>query len=514
MANVSTGISYGRVSDEEQAKGKSVENQLVMCDKYGEQKGITILRRFRDDGKSGRSIEGRPGFLDALDFIKENKVDYFLVSETDRFSRSAHDHQIVKQILKKHGCRLVAVNQPFTEMDTPESTMMDGIMSSINEFYSNLYGAKTSRAMLRKIEKGEWPGWAPIGYKNENTGTKDNPHNEVLQDENQSALVAEAFSLLATGGYNCTDLNGIMYSKGLRSRHGKALPKSSFVAMINSPFYYGMMEFKGQLYPGNHKPLIDKATYDACQARMAALNHHANRERKHSERFFLRSALQCGICGGRMTAEIHNQKNGASYYHCSLTLKKHSNVGQNIRADVLEELIAEQFRKIQFTLPLMERIVARAKEILVETHSGVDKQIRQVENRKMKLRQRRSNLEDDRADRVVDAETFRRKAAEYSREIAVLEQQLIELNQKRKSNIDIFARFMELTDDLHQTYMDAPPHLKRHLISLFFDRIAIKNRSIDSVDYTKIVQTMLENRAVIINGEWLLGLDSNQRPWR
>ena len=71
MANVSTGISYGRVSDEEQAKGKSVENQLVMCDKYGEQKGITILRRFRDDGKSGRSIEGRPGFLDALDFIKE-----------------------------------------------------------------------------------------------------------------------------------------------------------------------------------------------------------------------------------------------------------------------------------------------------------------------------------------------------------------------------------------------------------------------------------------------------------
>lgn len=305
-----------------------------------------------------------------------------------------------------------------------------------------------------------------------------------------------------------------MHAKGMRSKHGKKMPKSSFIAMLNNSFYHGVMEYDGVMYPNKnergeetYKPLIDKETFDVCQAVLAKNNNHANRERKHSAKFFLRAVLRCGVCGGRMTAEIHDKKNGASYYHCSLTKKKHSLVGQYIKTAVLEELIAREFRKIQFTHPLMERIVAKAKDILEETHSVVDTQRRQVQNKMQKLEARRSNLEDSLGDKVIDPADFKRKSAEIKAELGQLQGQLNELNEERDTDIEIFTRFMELTDDLYRTYTDAEPHLKKHLLSLFFETITLKDRKILKADYTGIITALFKNRAIIISDNWLPILD-------
>ncbi len=514
-----TAVNYGRVSDEEQARGKSVENQLSMCRKYAEANGIEVMGEYRDDGKSGRTVEGRPGFNDALNFIGEHKVSFLLVSETDRFARSNIDHHTVQQFLKQNGCRLIAVNQPFTEMETPEGIMMDGIMSTVNEFYSNLYGAKTSRSMQKKIECGEWPGWAPLGYINVNIGTEDSQHNVVRVDPVKGELVKEALKLFSTGNYTVEKLSNIMFERGLRSKHGKKMPKSSFIDMLRNTFYYGMMTYKGILYPnrdsdGNetYEPLISKPTFDQNLEVLASLNKNANRSRKHDSRFFFRRFLQCGVCGGRMTAELHEEKSGAAYYHCSLTKKKHSNKGQNIPAAQLEKMIADQFKKVQLTGPLMEKIIARAKVILEETHRCVDGQRRALLNRKMRLEKRRDNLEEDRADRVIDAEAYKRQHGKVTEDIKQIKKRLSELDDEREENMDVFARLMALTDNLHFTYKEAEPDLKEHLIGLFFEKFVMKDRKITEVKYAKVIKVLLDNRSVIINKNWLPRLDSNQQP--
>lgn len=77
------------------------------------------------------------------------------------------------------------------------------------------------------------------------------------------------------------------------------------------------------------------------------------------------------------------------------------------------------------------------------------------------------------------------------------------LDDDREVNIDIFNKFMALTDDLKKTYSNAESPLKRHLIALFFDKIAIKDRGISEVQYTKAIQVLRDNRAVIISDKWL-----------
>lgn len=470
------------------------------------------MKVFTDAGKSGTSRKGRTAFQEAIDYVIDNDVKYFIVTETDRFARNSSDHKQIKNLLNEAGCKLVALNQSFTESDEPESELMDGFVSEMNQYYSRVISIKTKRGMKAKVASGGWPGPAKPGYLNIAIADGDKVRRVIQVDETKRHLIEEAFRLYATGNYNHTVLNTIMFDKGLRSKSGKKMAKSKFIKMLGDEFYIGKIKYKGKVQEknGNHEALIDDPTFKLCQEVKNQHNQNANRERKHSEKFFLRHILRCGICQGKVTAELHEKKNMA-YYHCSLTKKKHSNVGQNIRSDELEKLIANEFSKLEFTAPLMKKIAAKANDILDQTHSGIDRTGKAINNRITRLKTRRQNVETDRADRVIDSDTYQRMSEDIRVELGQLQKQLEDLEQKREGNIDTFSRLMVLTDDLHQTYTKAAPDLKKHLISLFFKAITILDKEISNIEYTEIIAALLKSREVIISDRWLGRRDSNPR---
>lgn len=318
-------VIYCRVSTEEQAvKGLSLDDQARKCKRKAEELGYLIpeCNVFEDRGKTATNMNRR-GLENALIRCGEKQVKAFIVLDTDRLARNECDHFAIKGILEKHKIKSISVNQPNLN-ETVEGKLMDTIVSGINAYQSRHTGRKVSGVMQLKVERGEWINVAPNGYLNTDVGTKEKPIKTITVNEKFAPLVVEAFELCATGNYNCKDLNNILYEKGLRNRRNKKVPKSSFIDMLHNPFYYGMMRYKGGLYKGNYKPLISKALFDTCQEVLAVQNNHANRERKHSKRFFLRGFLRCGVCGYKtVTAEYHKNRGGLSYYHCSGTKKKH-----------------------------------------------------------------------------------------------------------------------------------------------------------------------------------------------
>lgn len=167
--------------------------------------------------------------------------------------------------------------------------------------------------------------------------------------------------------------------------------------------------------------------------------------------------------------------------------------------------------KLELTEPLMKKIAAKATKILDETHNGADKKGKTINNQITRLKTRRQNVETDRADRVIDAETYQRMSDDIRVQLSNLQKQLNELEQKRESNIGTFSRLMVLTDDLHTTYTKAQPDLKKHLISLFFKAITIRDKEIRDIEYTEIIAALLKERAVIISDRWLGRRDSNPR---
>ena len=86
-------VIYIRVSSERQVKGYSLDGQKHYLAECAERRGMTVLDTYVEEGKSGKSVEGRTEFQRMLDDIQSGKVhtDYVLVFKLSRFGRNARD---------------------------------------------------------------------------------------------------------------------------------------------------------------------------------------------------------------------------------------------------------------------------------------------------------------------------------------------------------------------------------------------------------------------------------------
>jgi hypothetical protein len=136
-----------------------------------------------------------------------------------------------------------------------------------HQFETDL-GSKLSdlvkRGIQAKIARGEYPGCAPIGYRNCRTGGR----AWVEIDPVMGPLIREAFVLMATGKYSLRQLATTMTEKGLRSKHGKSLSSSSLHHLLTNRFYTGVIISNGRSYLGKHAPLVSHATFARVQARL------------------------------------------------------------------------------------------------------------------------------------------------------------------------------------------------------------------------------------------------------
>ena len=84
---------YTRVSTSMQVDGYSLDAQRDKLKKYAEYQELVIAGEYSDEGKSGKSVEGRPQFMQMLRDIEDgkDKVDFVLVFKLSRFGRNAAD---------------------------------------------------------------------------------------------------------------------------------------------------------------------------------------------------------------------------------------------------------------------------------------------------------------------------------------------------------------------------------------------------------------------------------------
>jgi len=138
-----------------------------------------------------------------------------------------------------------------------------------------------------------------------------------------------------------------MFSLGLVGKDGKPLHLSTIQGILTNPFYYGMFLYRGELYQGNHKPMISKKLFDKIQE-VLKQNSRPRKKRKEKQFLFLGSA-RCDECGYMITAERHIKKSGLEfiYYRCTHKSKTQK-CSQNrfLREEALAQQIKEMCQKV------------------------------------------------------------------------------------------------------------------------------------------------------------------------
>jgi DNA invertase Pin-like site-specific DNA recombinase len=150
-----TAVTYVRVSTEDQAEsGLGLESQRSKVLGECERRGWRVLEQYADEGKSGKTIAGRPALLRALDALDRGDAANLVVMKLDRLSRSVHEFTGLVAQSKRQGWSLVVLD---IGVDTSTATgdMMVNILASFAQFERMLIGERTSAALQVKIRDGK-----------------------------------------------------------------------------------------------------------------------------------------------------------------------------------------------------------------------------------------------------------------------------------------------------------------------------------------------------------------------
>ena len=150
---------YTRVSTAAQTEGYSLEAQQERLRQYAEYKNLEIAGEYCDAGKSGKSILGRPAFMEMMDDIAGGKdqISYVLVFKLSRFGRNAADVLKSIQTLLDYDVDLVCVEDSI-DSSTQGGRLTLAILSAVAEIERENIRVQFMAGRLQKMMEGGWAG--------------------------------------------------------------------------------------------------------------------------------------------------------------------------------------------------------------------------------------------------------------------------------------------------------------------------------------------------------------------
>ena len=283
-----TAYAYARFSSDNQRE-ESIDAQVRAIKEYCQQNDIVLLRVFKDEAYSARTAK-RPAFQELFGLIKTHPADYLIVHKSDRFARSREDDAFYRAKLKEAGMKFVSVLEHFD--DTPESIILEGMMASLNEYYSANLARETKKGQKENILKGvRCGGRAPFGY----TSVK-----QHLIPNRDADMVRAIFR---------------MYADGVKLEEIKRIvnpPISHIEQLLTNEVYIGNLIHGEDRKDGTHEAIIDRETWDAVQRRKG--NKRMNAAGRAKIDYMLSGLIVCGVCGKPMVGM--SVKGKYAYYYC------------------------------------------------------------------------------------------------------------------------------------------------------------------------------------------------------
>ena len=146
-------VLYVRVSSDAQDVSLSIGAQRRSLREYAIRHGYRVVREFVDQAESGRT-SARPAFREMIALAKTKQPPFqnILVWKLNRFSRSRLDSITYKELLHQRGISLVSINEPLE--DNPSGRLLEGIIESMDEFYSANLGQDIRRGLRESAQRG------------------------------------------------------------------------------------------------------------------------------------------------------------------------------------------------------------------------------------------------------------------------------------------------------------------------------------------------------------------------
>ena len=416
---------YVRVSTTNQAEeGYSIDEQKDKLTSYCDIKDWNIYEIYTDGGFSGSNTE-RPALEQLIRDAERKKFDTVLVYKLDRLSRSQKDTLfLIEDIFIKNGIEFLSLQENF-DTSTPFGKAMIGLLSVFAQLEREQIKERMQLGKLGRAKAGKSMMWGRTSYGYD------------YQKETGSLIINPAQSLVVKYIFE-RYLDGRSITK-LRDDLNERYPKEiswnyrAVRGILSNPVYCGYNQYKGQLFPGEHEPIISEDVYKRTQEELKIRQRTAAEKtnpRPFQAKYMLSGLAQCGYCGAPLKLLMGMvRKDGTRFirYECHQRHPRKTKgvtvYNNNVKCDsgfyekdALENYVLTEISKLQDDTGYLDKIFSGDNAETIDRES-YKKQIKE-------LSKKLSRLNDLYIDDRITLEELQSKSAEFISMRATLETEL------------------------------------------------------------------------------------------
>lgn len=196
---------------------------------YCKEQGLNLIHIFRDEGISGAKLNeeafeiDRVGLQEMLAHLSSVQIDYVVVLNTSRLWRSDVVKVLIQRELKKFGCDIKSIEQPFYSIHKkdPNDFLVNGFMQLLDQYQRLEIALKLTKGINKKAKEGGCAGGrATFGYQ------KQKGEKELKIHNGHAEVVKRLFQLKQKyKNWSLSRLAEALNEEGYQTTQGKAFTK-------------------------------------------------------------------------------------------------------------------------------------------------------------------------------------------------------------------------------------------------------------------------------------------------
>ena len=321
----------------------STENQGKEIRRYADKHGISIVRTYADEGKSGLTFKGRRAFKRLIDDVQGGDVDFsdILVYDVSRWGRfqDGDEGGAYEFLCRQAGIEVRYCGEHFDNDGSFGSNVQKGVMRILAGAHSRMLSQKVFAGHKNLIERGyRQGGRAGFGMRRillDQTGAikgvlRAGEHKSLQTDRvilvpgpaSEVEIVRWIYTAFTQNNKNEIEIAATLNDRGIRTNRDQLWSAAAVRQILTNEKYIGnnvwnrsSAKLKQQRVKnspdawiradGAFEPLVDERTFAAAASIMAA------RSRSLSDDQLLAALRQVWVRHGHLTTQIIRAADGA-----------------------------------------------------------------------------------------------------------------------------------------------------------------------------------------------------------
>ena len=503
---------YARVSTEHEAQISALDNQIQYYENILQQHPEwELVDTYIDEGITGTSVLKREDFLRMIEDANNGLFDLIITREVSRFARNTVDTLQETRKLKRIGVEVWFISDNIWTIKDEDGELRLTIMATLAQNESKKTSDRVKAGQMISFKNG-----VPYGNGNILGYDKLPNHGGYVINPEQAETVKMIYDLYLQG----LGEKAISYELEKRGRitsTGKTKWQCSYIGrVLNNPFYCGTLVYRKQfvkdyleqkkinnhgeveniVVEGKHTPIITKQQYLEVQKIMETKrlpgNERGRKGYKRSDNIWIQKMV-CE-CGQRFNKKIsHHTKEGIPQltFQCYTsvrngTLETRRRKGLSLEGVCEVPMIPEWKMELQASMIFAQLFQNKnavleiandllEKNIQLENDTfDVGQQIKEVEDKKNRIKQKLDTLLDIRLAGEITKEEYAVKKRSLEKSIEEIDNKISKAKLEEGTTIeDLDERVKVLKYALEQNFNFSIHNIPRNILNTFVKKIVV-----------------------------------------